>query len=641
MANGIKTNKNELYNSRIINTYIKFLKSRYGHVNIDELLAYAGMEAYQVEDEGHWFSQWQIDRFYEKIEQLTGNKNIAREAGRYAASSDAIGVMLQYIQGLVDLAKAYEMVGKFAPKFTRSSVYESRRIGDNKVEITVTPKEGVSEKPFQCQNRIGYFESIAIIFNNNIPDIQHDECIFKGGKVCHYTITWKNSEAATLKKIAFFSAALFMIIAPASYAVNPWAFSTGFYVLLFMLVFTGALAYSDFLEKKELRTALGSFKNTSDKLVDQIDIQYNNALIIQEIGYVISKQTGIDKLLLNIIRILEKRLDFDRGMILLANSDKTELAFRAGFGYTKEQSEILNGVRFHLRKTSSGVFSASFFEQEPFLINDAEEIKFLLSQHSREFMEQMNVKSFICCPIVYENESIGVLALDNITVRRHFLQSEVNMLMGIAPQIAVSIHNALETEAKEKQFKSVIQLLAASIDARDSLTAGHSIKVTEYAVGICRQMGKSRDFTEMLRVAALLHDYGKIGVSDSVLKKEGRLTHDEYEEIKTHAIKTKEILEQIKFEGIYAGVPEVAAYHHEKLDGSGYPLGLKGDEIPLGARIIAVADFFEAVTSKRHYREPMRVSDGFALLREQSEIHYDPEVIEAFFRYYTKTYSAV
>jgi putative nucleotidyltransferase with HDIG domain len=209
--------------------------------------------------------------------------------------------------------------------------------------------------------------------------------------------------------------------------------------------------------------------------------------------------------------------------------------------------------------------------------------------------------------------------------------------MGIAPALGNSIHLARLVEAEAHQFKSVLKTLAASIDARDELTSGHSEVVTEYALGICKEMGLPPDYQEMLRVASLLHDYGKIGVPDFILKKKGRLTDTERREIEKHVVKTKEILEQVSFTGIYKEVPEIAAAHHEKMDGSGYPNGLKGEKIPLGARIIGVADFFEAITSKRHYREPMNDSEALRLLMEGRGVHFDPKVVDAFVRFYTLT----
>jgi HD-GYP domain-containing protein (c-di-GMP phosphodiesterase class II) len=157
--------------------------------------------------------------------------------------------------------------------------------------------------------------------------------------------------------------------------------------------------------------------------------------------------------------------------------------------------------------------------------------------------------------------------------------------------------------------------------------------VTEYALGICHELGFDNDFCEVIRVASLLHDYGKVGVKDSILKKPGRLTPEERLEVMKHVEKSQKILERIHFEGIYAEVPEIAGAHHEKLDGSGYPKGLKGDEIPYGARIIAVADVFEAITSKRHYRDPMPLNVAFAALRMDIGIHFDKKCVEALILY--------
>lgn len=211
--------------------------------------------------------------------------------------------------------------------------------------------------------------------------------------------------------------------------------------------------------------------------------------------------------------------------------------------------------------------------------------------------------------------------------------------MGIAPVIGVSIRNAELLLSKEKEFRSTLQVLAASIDARDPLTAGHSEKVTEYSVGICDEMKLGVDFRECVRVAALLHDYGKIGVPDSILKKKGHLTTAEYEIIKTHTAQTRDILERINFEGKYQDVPLIAGSHHEKWNGNGYPMGLKGEEIHIGARIIAVADHFEAITSKRHYRDPMPIEVAIDELLKFSGSYFDPQVVQAFIRYYRRCYN--
>ena len=352
-----------------------------------------------------------------------------------------------------------------------------------------------------------------------------------------------------------------------------------------------------------------------------------------------STYTSSEDILSSIIPIMEKRLDYDRGLIFLANQDRTKLELKSGYGYSPEMLDLFDKVAFHLdRMDSKGVFVVSFREQRPFLINDINDVEETLSVRSLAFARKLGTQSFICCPIICEEKSLGVLAVDNVKSKSPLVQSDMSLLMGIASVIGISLRNAEHIEARIRQFNSVLQVLAASIDARDSLTAGHSEKVTEYALGICKELGLSWEYSEMIRVAALLHDYGKIGVPDAILKKKGRLTEAEYEIVKTHSSRTREILEQINFEGIYCQVPEIAGSHHERVDGNGYPRGLTRREIPLGAKIIAAADYFEAITAKRHYRDPMKLEKAFLCLREEIDKYFDKRIVEALITYYTKTY---
>jgi HD-GYP domain-containing protein (c-di-GMP phosphodiesterase class II) len=618
-----------LYNSRIIDTYLKLIKSKYPFVNIVELLELAQMQPYEIADQGHWFTQAQVNTFHERASRLTGNPDIAREAGRYAASPDAGGVMRQYILGMVGPAKVYELINKASTNFTRSSIYESKRISAHAIEITATPQPGVQERPFQCDNRAGFFESVGMMFHNKIPHIDHPECIFKGGKTCRYVISWEAPRVTVWETGRNVLCALVAVATCVSLWYNPLA------ALESVIPVSAAVALLFVVlrqkrEKEALHERLDNFKGSTDDLLAQINLNYNNALVTNEIGQAISRQTNIDDILASVVLVLEKRLDYDRGLILLANQNRSKLTFRAGFGYPDEQVHTLTKTSFHLNKPESqGVFVVSMREQKPFLVNDINELDGHLSLRSLEFARKLGSQSFICCPIICEGESVGILAVDNLKSKRPLVQSDISLLMGIAPVIGISIHNANLLEAKFSQFSSFLKVMAASIDARDPLTAGHSEKVTLYSVEICNQLGLGAAECEMIRVAALLHDYGKIGVPDAILKKNGRLSEMEYEIVKTHCHKTRDILEQVNFEGIYRQVPEIAGAHHEKIDGTGYPKGLRGKDIPLGSKIIAVADFFEAVTSQRHYRDPMHVEDAFRLLREGSGSHFDKKVVDA------------
>ena len=626
-----------LYNSRVIDTYVKLLRKNYSYVNIDEVLNYARIKVHEIRDQGHWFTQEQIDRFYAIVLQKTGNDQIAKEAGQYAASPEALGVIRQYAMGWIGPAKVFEHIGTVSARMTKSSIYESRRISRNAIEINVTPRKGVQEKPFQCDNRMGFWDAVAKAFNTKLLNIEHPECVFKGDASCRYIVSWVNQNSSnwrTARNISFIALLLICIVF-GWFDIN---MALTVLVPISLVLLFGLTIIAEHLEKEELKDVLANFQNTSSELVDQIEHNYNNSRLTNEIGETITSQTNIKDVLTKVVHLFQKHLNYDRGMIMLANSEKTRLIFRAGFGYKEEKIELLKRSAFHLdRPEATGVFVSCFKEQKPHLINDIEEIGDKLSTRSLSFARELGAQSFICCPIICDGSSLGVLAVDNLRSKKPLVESDLSLLQGIAHVIGISVRNVELLDTQKRQMESVLQTLAASIDTRDPLTAGHSEKVTEYALGICKELGLPNGKQETIRIAALLHDYGKIGVPDAILKKPGRLTIEEYETVKTHAIKTKEILEQINFSGPLKKVPEIAGAHHEKIDGSGYPLGLNGNQIPLGAKIIAVADFFEAITAKRHYRDPLPIETAFDLLDKERGVHFEKEIVDAFIQYYQKT----
>ncbi|MBN1497214.1 MAG: HD domain-containing protein [Spirochaetes bacterium] len=630
-------NATPLYNSRIFNTYLKYLKKKHPHVDTNRLLEHAGIKPYEVADESHWFTQEQANRFHEILTSLTGNANIAREAGRYAAGPESIGVMRQYILGFLNPAKVYEIIEKAARQFTRSTTFTYKKIDSKKIEITATPLEGVTEQPFQCENRMGHFESIALVFNNRTPKIEHPECVFKGGKMCRYIISWESNLLSIFRRLRNILAIMVPAAGITLTLLLPFSTAMAFLfpaaAALFLLAF-----YCDFITKKELRSSLMNRESTHDELLKQMEINYNQSQMINEIGQAISRQVRVESILKIVIRIFKNRLDFDRGMLLLKDAGENRLTFQTVFGYTRKELQIVKKYEFNIgRSKSMDIFASSFAEKKPYLINDVNSEERNLSSRSIRLFRELGAHSFICCPIVCNREPIGILAVDNVKTKRPLIQSDLRLLMGIASVIGIGIKNTELYGAMSQQMKSILQVLAASIDARDPYTAGHSEKVTEYSLGICRELNIPHEYTEIVGIAASLHDYGKIGISDSLLKKQGRLKKNERKIIETHAEKTRKILEQVNFVGRYNQIPEIAGAHHEKIDGSGYPRGLKGAQIPLGSKIIAVADFFEAITAKRHYRDPLPIAEAYDLLNSESGKHFDGKIVNAFLNYYKKT----
>ena len=322
-----------LYNSRIIASFVRFIERYYNHIDINELLYYAKMEPYQVQDEDHWFNQEQVDLFHEKLVVLTKNQNIAREAGRYAVSTDSLGVVKSYALGFVNPAKVCEMIGKAVANLVRSCDWEATRLGPNKVQIKVTPRPGTNEKSYQCENRMGYLESIFALFKHKLPKIEHTECVFKGGRCCRYMITWHAFRSDVWRKTRnYLALSLFALSLGLLYFCTPAVWVTSMVVSL-AAVFTLSQKVWN-MEKEELLAAVRNLTDSTDTLFEKLNLSYNNARLIHDVGLTLTRQRHIEGILQDVAQILEKRLDFDRGMILLTDREKTALTFRAGFGYT-------------------------------------------------------------------------------------------------------------------------------------------------------------------------------------------------------------------------------------------------------------------------------------------------------------------
>ncbi|MFO0978967.1 MAG: HD-GYP domain-containing protein [Planctomycetaceae bacterium] len=228
-----------------------------------------------------------------------------------------------------------------------------------------------------------------------------------------------------------------------------------------------------------------------------------------------------------------------------------------------------------------------------------------------------------------EAKTYGDPAYKTYMSEREFGSFEASLLSATAVVLAAHGRNCALFHEKELLLRGVIRSMINAIDAKDSYTCGHSDRVAEFARLIARELGLDFDECERIHMTGLLHDVGKIGVPDHVLKKPGQLTEQEFELIKQHPVVGYEILKHL--ENLSYVLPGVL-HHHESVDGSGYPHGLQGESIPLAARILAVADAYDAMTSNRPYRRGMPTDRAEQILREGAGRQWDVRCVEAFFR---------
>lgn len=228
---------------------------------------------------------------------------------------------------------------------------------------------------------------------------------------------------------------------------------------------------------------------------------------------------------------------------------------------------------------------------------------------------------------VASSESIiGSMTLINSEYSEGLDSEELDLLQSLSSLLANAIHNARMEERSRATFLRTLESLATALEARDDYTRGHSQRVCDLSVMIGSKLGLMPDALEELRIGTILHDIGKIGVPDAILNKPGRLSNEEFQFMKSHPVIGYEICRPLM---LSEGVLMIIRNHHEKLDGSGYPDGLKGGELPLSLRIVCVADAFDAMSSRRPYRGVMDMRHVMGELSKGAGVQFDPVVVEA------------
>ncbi|MBB6050326.1 HD-GYP domain-containing protein [Armatimonas rosea] len=287
-------------------------------------------------------------------------------------------------------------------------------------------------------------------------------------------------------------------------------------------------------------------------------------------------------------------------------------------------AEQVQGLSLHL---TEGIVGATIMRQQSLLIHDAQ----LDIRHSRLADERTGrvTHSLLSVPLVRGGTVIGAMQAINKQESPVFEHADLELYRAIADVAALALENALLYTQLESSYNATLEVLSTALDQRDHETEGHSQRVSEFTVRLAQEIGLPLEEQRFLRRASLLHDIGKIGIPDAILNKPGPLTQDERRVMQRHP--------QLGFE-MLQGIPhlhrerELVLTHQERWDGKGYPNGLRGEAIPLSARIFAIADTFDAILSDRPYRKGRDYATARAIIASEIGQQFEPRLVEAFMR---------
>ncbi len=332
----------------------------------------------------------------------------------------------------------------------------------------------------------------------------------------------------------------------------------------------------------------------------------------------INSSLDLDTVLDHAMQAAEELMQAEASSIFQVDEERGDLYFRLARG---EKAEQVREIRVRMGEGVAGWVAA---HQTPLVVAD--------TKHDPVFNPRVDAqtgfatRSILCVPLKHRERLLGVIQVLNKRAPGSFDHCDLEMLTLLANQIAVALENARSYERIERLLAEVVTTLSTTAELRDPYTAGHQRRVAQLAGAIAQELGLTPAAREGLRVAALLHDIGKVGLPAEILSKPGRLSDLEMSLIRTHSQAGYEILKGIRFPW---GIAAVVLHHHERLDGSGYPQGLKDRDIELEARIIAVADVVEAMASHRPYRPGLGVAAALEEIRRHQGDQFDPVVVEA------------
>ena len=357
---------------------------------------------------------------------------------------------------------------------------------------------------------------------------------------------------------------------------------------------------------------------------DQLKLKQSQLRALMSVGQVINSSLVLRRVLEEVMDSLISLMHAERGFLMLRESNgEMVVQIARGIAHINLDAEAF--------KVSKTIVRRVVESAEPVLTTNA--------QADPRFDAQMSVaayqlRSILCVPLKLKNDLIGVLYVDNRAHAGIFKDNDLELISAFADQAAVAIESARLFEdlqeshrELEKAYQATLEGWVRALDLRDKETEGHTQRVTILTQRLARSMGVEGDALVHITRGALLHDIGKMAIPDGILLKPGQLTEEERLLIQRHPIYAYEMLSPIAF---LVPAIDIPYCHHEKWDGSGYPRGIRGKEIPFAARIFPVIDVWDALTSNRPYRRALPQYEVRARIQAESGKHFDPVVVDAF-----------
>jgi len=543
-------------------------------------------------DEHNWISQEVFVKLVERVKEHSGDPGISREIGRESILYRSFGYLENiFIKTIGHPFLAIRRTPSINAKFNKTKEVEIVESDWSHAVVRLKWFGDLGSTKDVCRYNFGIYETIPTIWGLPEGKLTELKCQFDGDEYCEFKLEWAKKSILAL---------------------------------IFGFFTRRREVLNESLAELEREKALVERKYIE---VDNLNVELNRRIERLTSLNACTKATAsilnTDKLLDVVTSLITNVMRFDRAIILLVDEKKNVLVPVKIAGTPLENIDRLKGYAIPLDRTQNilaRVVNTGVAQK----VTDVDQ-SFLRKENV--ILKEFNPKSFVAVPLITRNKVIGVMAAERTGGLREFTSNDLEYVMNFCSQIAISLENVRLMDDMKQSYVSSILSLASALEAKDPYTRGHSNRVAAYSTMIAQKLELDEERVEQIRLMSLMHDIGKIGIPDSIIDKPGKLTSEEFSLIKRHPLVGLYIIEPL-----LANNPEIGLMksHHERFDGFGYPEGLSGNNIPLEARILAVADSFDAMTTTRPYRDPMSRKEAVKEIKRNRGTQFCPKISDIF-----------
>ena len=556
-----------------------------------------------LSDENNWVPSSVVVKMFENVKTITGNPAVAFDVGFESIIQREFSYFQKLFLTFFSSPRAIlRILNRLNTKLNTTKIIEVIYDAPGRAVFRWHWKSGITVSKDICEYNKGIYSAIPTLWGLPAARVEENSCYFNGAGYCENTITWSLSKGRfrnLLSRVFMRKSALLNALEEIEHDKT-----------LLKERFDELTKLN--LELSQKVTVLKSINAATRTLVSTPDTQMVLELTMKPIIEV---------------------LGYDRALIMLVDEKGEFLEYRYGVGEAPDAMKKIRSYRIPLDRQQNLMIRV-MRKKRPFLIRD---VRASGLNPANRILADFQPSSFVICPLIADEKTIGILGADRRENKPRLTPADAEFLSIFANNIAAALQGADKNEKLKNSYVSSVRALVKAIEGHDTYTRGHSERVSEWAVKVARALGMPESEIEYLSLGSILHDVGKIYISESIVKNPRRLTEAEYKIIQKHPERGEEIVREIPFiiDHMY-----LVRSHHERWDGRGYPDKLAGDDIPLGAQILAVVDAFDAMTSSRPYRRGMPPKQAAREIEKNMGTQFSRPVAEAFLKVFEEDLNA-